>query len=64
MRIYVTVPPADGEANKAVIEVVAKALSVAKSRVTIVKGHSSREKTLSVQDMTEAELTSAISSLR
>jgi uncharacterized protein YggU (UPF0235/DUF167 family) len=58
------VPPADGEANKAVIEVVAKALSVAKSRVTIVKGHSSREKTLSVQDMTEAELTSAISSLR
>lgn len=62
-KVYVTVPPSDGEANRAVVETVAKALSVAKSKVTIVRGQTSRDKTLDIQGMTEEELAMAISAL-
>ncbi|WP_157216293.1 DUF167 domain-containing protein [Flavisphingomonas formosensis] len=43
-RVYVTVAPEDGKANRAVIALVAKALDVAKSRVILVRGETSRDK--------------------
>lgn len=45
-KIYVTVVPEDGKANDAVIKLLAKKLGVAKSDLTIIKGHTSREKTI------------------
>lgn len=51
VKVYVTSPPADGEANQAVVETVAKSLKIAKSRVELVKGHTSREKTLAIQGL-------------
>ena len=63
VKVYVTTAPTDGQANKAVIEVVAANLKVAKSRIEIVRGHTSREKTLVVQDMSTSELVVALSSL-
>lgn len=51
VKVYVTSPPADGEANQAVVETLAKALKIAKSRVDLIKGHSSREKTLSIEGL-------------
>ena len=39
----------DGEANRAVIELVAKHVGVAKSRVQIVRGTKSREKVLEIE---------------
>ena len=44
VRVYVTTPPVDGEANQAVIELLAKGLGVAKSSVTIVSGETSKDK--------------------
>lgn len=44
IRILVTVVPEDGKANKAVIEVLAKALGVAKTRLTLVRGATARDK--------------------
>ena len=48
VKVRVTVVPEDGKANKAVIALVAKALGVSKSSVTIVRGETSREKVLQI----------------
>ncbi len=50
MKIHVTAPPADGKANKAVIEVLADHLGVRKSRLRIVQGEKSKEKVVAVED--------------
>jgi len=44
VHVRVTAPPEDGRANRAVQEVLAKALGVAKSRLTLVRGATSRDK--------------------
>ena len=44
LKIRVTVVPEDGKANKAVIALLAKALRVSKSSVTIVHGETARDK--------------------
>ena len=50
----VTAPPVDGEANAAVIALVAKAFGVAKRDVRIVGGETSREKRLAIAGDREA----------
>lgn len=45
IKVGVTVPPADGQANAAVAALLAKALGVPKSRLVLVRGHKSRDKT-------------------
>lgn len=44
IRVYVTVVPEDGKANAAVTKLLAKALGVAKSRLTLLRGASGRDK--------------------
>lgn len=44
IRVCVTAPPEDGRANAAVAEVLARALGVAKTRLSLVRGATSREK--------------------
>ena len=44
IRVYVTTVPEDGKANAAVIKLLAKALGVAKSRLVLVRGATSRDK--------------------
>ncbi|RWR46305.1 DUF167 domain-containing protein [Sinirhodobacter ferrireducens] len=44
LRAYVTVVPEDGKANAAVAKLLAKALGVAKSRLTLVRGQTARDK--------------------
>jgi len=48
LRVKLTAPPAEGEANAQLIEVLSKELGVRKSAVSIVKGHSSRDKVVEV----------------
>ena len=48
ITMYIHARPHDGEANKAVIKLLAKHFGVAKSRITIVRGAKSREKTVEV----------------
>lgn len=43
-RIAVTAPAEDGRANAAVAEALAHALGVAKSRLTLLRGASARDK--------------------
>lgn len=44
LRVYVTVVPEGGKANAAVIKLLAKALGVAKSRLVLLRGETSRDK--------------------
>jgi uncharacterized protein len=44
IRVYVTVVPEDGKANEAVVCLLAKALGVAKTRLTLLRGATARDK--------------------
>jgi len=63
LRVYITAPPADGQANKAVLEIVAKALRVPKSAVAIAKGEASRNKVLLIHGLSANELAERLDSL-
>jgi uncharacterized protein (TIGR00251 family) len=56
IRVWVNAPPVDGAANEAVINEFSKALGIAKSKIEIIRGNSSREKTLRIEGMTEIEI--------
>ncbi len=56
IRVWVNSPPVDGEANDAIIKLFSKALKVAKGKIEIIRGHSSREKTLRIEGFTEKEI--------
>lgn len=62
IKVAVTAPPVDGEANAAVIELVAETLGVPKSAVEVIAGATSRRKTLRVvhQRATLAQLEAAL----
>ncbi len=57
--IRVTAPPADGRANAAVCKLVAEAVGVPPSAVTVVRGHTARDKTLDVAGVDAAALRGA-----
>ena len=56
IKIAVTAPPVDGEANAAVVELVAKALGVPRRAVEVIAGAASRRKTLRVTGATPQQL--------
>lgn len=56
IKVSVTAPPVDGEANAAVIELVAKSLGVPKHAVEVIAGASSRRKTLRITGASLAQL--------
>ncbi len=60
LRVRVAAPPAEGRANEAMVRLVAKALGVPPSRVTLVAGAQSRTKVVEVDGLTAAEIRSRI----
>lgn len=60
VKLAVTAPPVDGEANAAVIELVARALGVGRGAVAVTAGASSRRKTVFVHGVTAAQVAAAI----
>ena len=63
MRVWVNAPPIDGAANDAIIKLFSKVLKVAKSKIEIIRGHSSREKTLRFEGFTEKEIVERINNV-
>lgn len=61
VKVRLAAPPVDGAANAALVEFVADALSVAKSRVRIVSGQTSRRKVVEVDGVTAEQLAAALS---
>lgn len=51
LKIALSAPPVDGEANAALVAFFAKALRVPKSAVVLVRGERGRSKTLRIADV-------------
>lgn len=56
LKVSVTAPPVDGEANAAVIELLAKALGVPKGSIEVIAGASSRRKTVRIAGVAAAAI--------
>ena len=54
LKIRLTAPPVDGAANEALIRLLAGRLSVTKSHVEIVSGHTSRDKIVRISGVAKA----------
>lgn len=52
----VNAPPVDGKANRALVKLVAGKLGIAKSRVSVVRGESSRDKLLEIESHDAGEI--------
>lgn len=56
LKIQLAAPPVDGEANAALVELVAKRCGVAKRAVTLVSGETSRRKRVRVEGVGPAQV--------
>jgi uncharacterized protein (TIGR00251 family) len=56
LKIAVTAPPVDGEANEAVIALLARTLDVPRARIRIVQGQSGRRKRVRIDGVTAVAL--------
>jgi uncharacterized protein len=56
LKVRLTAPPVEGEANKECAKFLAKLLNIPKSRVEVVQGHKSRRKTILILGITGEEL--------
>ena len=61
LKVRIAAPPVEGKANDEVIVFFAKLFGVAKRDVTLTKGQQSRNKTLEIQGVTQAEAERIIS---
>ena len=52
LKIKLTKPPVDGEANAECCRFMAKSLGIAKSQIILVRGSTSRHKTLQINGLT------------
>ena len=56
LKVRVQAPPVDGEANGALVTVIAEALGVPEGAVQVVSGFTSRNKVVEVARVTRAEV--------
>ncbi|MDE2785650.1 MAG: DUF167 domain-containing protein [Chloroflexota bacterium] len=56
LRVRTTAPPVAGRANRAVAEVLAHALDVPRTDVSVARGHGSRDKVMEIVGIDEPEL--------
>ncbi len=56
LKVAVHAPPEKGKANKALLEVLAKALGIPKNRFSLAKGGTSKDKWIAVKGVSPAEL--------
>lgn len=56
LRVRVTRPPADGEANRAVLRLVARAIGLPVSRLSVAAGERARRKRITIEGIDAGEL--------
>ncbi len=64
LRVRLAAPPVDGAANDELVKFLARALGVAKSRVEIVGGHTSRAKQVRVAGVSCADVAGLLEAKR
>lgn len=63
LKIKVMAPPEKGRANAAVIDLLASTLEIDSRSIVISRGHSSPIKTVTFDELTDAQLNAAIQSI-
>jgi uncharacterized protein (TIGR00251 family) len=63
LKIAVTAPPADGRANKAIIETLCKLLDVKRSQVQLISGDRSRDKRFLIVGCAKEQLLERVAAL-
>jgi uncharacterized protein YggU (UPF0235/DUF167 family) len=63
LQVRVTRPPADGQANEAVRALVARALGLRRSAVTLTGGMRARTKRLAIDGLSPSELATRLSAI-
>ncbi|TFG76226.1 MAG: YggU family protein [Thermodesulfobacteriales bacterium] len=61
LKIKIAAPPVDGKANESLIEFLAKTFKISKSNIEILKGHTSKLKTIKLSGISENTYSSIIS---
>jgi len=61
LKLKITSPPVEGKANEACIRVLSDLLGVRKSQITILSGHKSRNKRISVSGIGKEDVESIAS---
>ncbi len=56
LKISITTAPEKGKANKAIIKLLAKTLDIAPSRIHILRGHTSPDKTVEIIDLSDSDI--------
>ena len=56
LKIAITAPPVDGKANKKCIAYLAKYFDVAKSKIEIISGQTSKNKLIKIYDISQEEI--------
>lgn len=64
LKARVRAAPENNEANQALEKLIAKSFGVAKSKVSVTRGATSRVKTLAIEDATDAEIAAFIASFK
>ncbi len=60
LKVRLTAPPVEGEANKECIKFLAKLLNVSKSDLEIIQGHKSRQKSILIRGISSEVLESIL----
>ena len=55
LKIAITAPPVEGKANKKCIAYLAKYFEVAKSKIEIISGQTSKNKLIKIYDISQSE---------
>jgi len=63
-KIRLTAPPVDGAANEALVAFLSEALSVSKSAIEIISGHTAREKRIRISGMSQDEVNRLLNTAR
>jgi uncharacterized protein (TIGR00251 family) len=60
IKIRLAAPPVDGAANAALVEFIAERLDIARSRVRVAAGHTSRRKVIEIDGVTRDAIIAAL----
>ncbi len=53
LRVRVSAPPVRGKANRELVAFLSQLLGVSKDSISVIKGHTSRNKTIAIYDLSE-----------
>ena len=63
LLVRISAPPVEGAANEALIDLLARTLGQPRRNVTIVSGHTSRDKRVSIEGISDSDLTARLSAI-